>query len=400
MNLPNRKLLEQEYETDRKLYELILQNLGQKFQTWLEPLAIHPGIKIRVKTFKSWFDKVLRKIRQGVPAEQVQIHDVLGLRIVCPFMEDIKKIEDVIRTRLKVLEEEKKGSIQSFKEFGYESTHFLVSLPQDLVEDFALASPPPCEIQVRTILQDAWAEVEHELIYKSQFFPFDQPLKRKLAALNANLTLSDIIFQEIRDYQRQLNHELDKRRRSFLERLKNTPAIESAARNNEDHYASLPAENMDQVLLDALTAHNLKQYKKAINHYTAILKRGPQSFVQSLVLTHRGMAYFAEGLYENALDDFDAAVDRDSTNSKAFYYRGLVKSSMEEYEAAILDFTRSLEMVPFQFEVLLARSRAWAKTGNPARALQDCEAALNLAPDDPEVQALQKDLVLEKKLGT
>ncbi len=399
MNLPNRKQLELQYNADRKLYELILQNLGHRFQGWVEPLGLHPGIKMRVKSFHSWFDKVLRKIRQGVPSDQVQIQDVLGMRIVCPFMEDVKKIEDVVRTRLTVLEEEKKGALQSFKEFGYESTHFLVAVPHDLIEALSLDHPPPCEIQIRTILQDAWAEVEHELIYKSQFFPFDQPLKRKLAALNANLSLSDIIFQEIRDYQRQLNHELEKRRRSFLDRLKTPQNPDSTPRNSDDHYASLPAENMDQVLLEALSAHNQKQYKRAINHYTAILKRGPQSFVQSLVLTHRGMAYFAEGLYENALDDFDSAVERDERNAKAYYYRGMVRDSMEEYDAALTDFGKSLEMVPYQFEVLLARARTWLKLGQPIKAQQDCEAALNLAPDDPEGLALQRELILEKNSG-
>jgi len=118
--------------------------------------------------------------------------------------------------------------------------------PADLVESLALADPPPCEIQVRTILQDAWAEVEHELIYKSKFLPFDQPLKRKMAALNANLTLSDIIFQEIREYQRQLNQELEKRRRQFLDSLKGNGSNGTEGEKDDLHP---PFENLDQALL-------------------------------------------------------------------------------------------------------------------------------------------------------
>ncbi len=61
-----------------------------------------------------------------------------------------------------------------------------------------------CEIQLRTILQDAWAEVEHELVYKSDISLPNQSIRRKLASLNATLTLSDLIFQEIRDYQKEI----------------------------------------------------------------------------------------------------------------------------------------------------------------------------------------------------
>jgi putative GTP pyrophosphokinase len=72
-----------------------------------------------------------------------------------------------------------------------------LALPDDLANGLSFLDPPVCEVQVRTILQDAWAEVEHELVYKAEFTPFDEPMKRKLAALNANLTLSDMLFQEI-----------------------------------------------------------------------------------------------------------------------------------------------------------------------------------------------------------
>ena len=75
------------------------------------------------------------------------------------------------------------------------------------------------EVQLRTILQEAWAEVEHELVYKAEFTPFDEPMKRKLAALNANLSLSDIIFQEILDYQRRLTSELERRRSAFYGKI-------------------------------------------------------------------------------------------------------------------------------------------------------------------------------------
>lgn len=392
MSLPNRKDLEAEYEADRRIYELVLQNLARRFQPWFEEAGIHPGMKLRVKSFSSWFEKVIKKIRHGVAPEAVQIHDVLGLRIVCPFLEDVRKIEDLVHQHFTVLEEEKKGAPQSFKEFGYDSTHFLVALPEDLVLSLALEAPPPCEIQVRTILQDAWAEVEHELIYKSKFLPFDQPLKRKMAALNANLTLSDIIFQEIREYQRQLNQELEKRRHQFLDGLKGSSGHNTEEK--DEHHG--PVDNLDQALLDALAAHNRKQYKKAINLYSAILRQGPQAFVQSLVLAHRGMAYYSETLYENALDDFDRAIACDPRNAKAFFYRGVIHQSQDEHEAALKDFTDSLALVPYQFDPLLGKAVSLGWLGRWDEALVSCDAALDLAPDDEQAYSIRKQLAARR----
>lgn len=399
MSLPNRKVLEAQYEADRRIYELVLEELVQRFRPWFDDIDLHPGMKVRVKSFPSWFEKVLKKIRHGVAPDDVQIHDVLGLRVVCPFLEDLTRIEDLIRRHFTVLEEEKKGSPQSFKEFGYESTHFLVDIPADIVGSLALADPPPCEIQVRTILQDAWAEVEHELVYKSKFLPFDQPLKRKMAALNANLTLSDIIFQEIREYQRQLNFELEKRRRQFLEGVRGP----SAGGDGEDDHHTV-VENLDQALLDALGAHNRKQYKRAINLYSAILRKDPQTYVQSLVLSHRGMAYFSESLFENALDDFDRALTCDPKNAKAFFFRGTVRQALGEDEAALVDFSRSLGLVPYQFEPLLGRAMSLGRLGRWAEALADCDAALDLVPDDAEAQQVREQLIqrrppMEKNLA-
>jgi len=394
VSLPNRKVLEAQYEADRRLYELILQALESRFREWLETEGLHAGIKVRVKSFQSWFDKLLRKMRHGAAADRVQIHDVLGMRLVCPFLEDLRTIEDLIRRQFTVLEEERKGSSQNFKEFGYDSTHFLVALPADLVEDLALSPPLPCEIQVRTILQDAWAEVEHELIYKSKFLPFDQPLKRKMAALNANLTLSDIIFQEIREYQRQLNYELDKRRNHYLSNLQDQKGPGHEPEQEEHHP---PIDNMDQALLDALTAHNRQKYKKAINLYSAILKLDPQAFVQSLVLVHRGMAYYSESLWEDALEDFDRAITTDPENAKAFFYRGTVRHSLEEFGPALSDFERSLELVPYQQDVLLLKAETLAKLGRTAEALADCATVLDLAPDDRQALALHRRLTVEKK---
>lgn len=396
MKVPNRQKLEEEYRHLRPVYESILQMMEGRFQHWFKKEDLHFGIKVRVKSFKSFFEKYLKKFRLNGTVRFQDITDMLGLRIVCPFLEDVKKAEDLVRHHFVVLEEERKTAYQNFREFGYDSLHLLVELPEDVRRISPLETPPPLEIQIRTILQDAWAEVEHELIYKSRFAPFDEPLKRKLAALNANLTLSDIIFQEIREYQRQLNTQLSLRRRTFLNHLSQQEAVEEGSSPSIHTLDGGDGEplSIDQLLLEALSFHNGKAYKKAINFYSAILKRPTTGYVRSLVLVHRGMAFFAEKLYENALDDFDQAIHEDPRNPKAFYYRGLVRDYLDNPHQALNDFNTSLELVPLQYEVLLARAKVFLKLNQPEKAQADCQAVLNLHPEVEEARELAAALGL------
>ncbi|WP_455382015.1 tetratricopeptide repeat protein [Salinispira pacifica] len=246
--LPAKQKLAGQYAERVDVYEKVLYEFQRRLKQSLHRIPVPATVKYRVKGFESLYEKLLRKLKStGQHEGVVQVTDLLGIRVVCAFIEDLNKAEEQIRQSLDVIEVERKGSNFTVKEFGYESTHYLVRVPDDIVDSFHVDADVVCEIQLRTILQDAWAEVEHELVYKAEFTPFDEPLRRKLAALNANLSLSDIIFQEIRDYQRQLHLELRKRRDLFWRKLAEVtgdtgPAVRSAGEDG--------AEPPDQALAE------------------------------------------------------------------------------------------------------------------------------------------------------
>lgn len=228
--LENREQVRRWYERHIDRYGKALFQMQREVWGTCSRYGLQPTIKYRVKSFDSLYSKLMRRRQAEQPqreegrAETARSPyylptDVIGMRLVCPFIEDIRHCEQMINREYTVVEREQKGAQYSFHEFGYESIHYLVTIPQHLVESFDLDSRLVCEIQLRTILQDAWAEVEHELVYKAEFTPFDEPLRRKLAALNANLSLADIVFQEIRDYQRQLQVQMQRRRDSFAEAI-------------------------------------------------------------------------------------------------------------------------------------------------------------------------------------
>jgi putative GTP pyrophosphokinase len=217
MMFPDRITIKKYYDENSAARQLVIRDLVEVVEKTIENLPARPAVRGRSKDFSSYYRKYLKLLKGRKPHDNSRpvITDLIGLRVICPFLEDLGFVEQAFRKQFTVLELDKKGAHFSFKEFGYESVHLLIDIPAEILQKCGDPGCTVAEVQVRTILQDAWAEVEHELVYKAEFTPFDDPMKRKLAAVNASLSLADSIFQEIRSYQRQLNGELGKRRDSF-----------------------------------------------------------------------------------------------------------------------------------------------------------------------------------------
>jgi putative GTP pyrophosphokinase len=400
--LPDQNTLRQIYEQYADTRALVIKDLESRIENILAVLPTRPTVKGRAKDFGSYFKKYIRllKLNPSGP-DSPPITDLIGIRIICPFINDLAEVEALLKKNLEVVEVERKGSQYSFKEFGYESTHILIKVPRDIVEERGKIDCEVAEVQIRTILQNAWAEVEHELVYKAEFTPFDDPMKRKLAAVNASLSLADTIFQEIRTYQRQLNGELGKRRETFFQKIEeSTDALlfsgeKSAKKDASDEIPHPVSEAIDDLLLNALYAHNKNQFEEAIAFYSRILELKPDDKVSSLIHKHRGMANFARSKYQEAIDDFTHALELDGSSYKAAYYRGVVQAVLKQYSGAIDDFTLSLKINPYQSFCLFRRGQAYYHIEDYPQALGDCEASLALDPDNEPVCKL-RHMLLEK----
>lgn len=404
VSIPHKNEIQQIYESYTQTLSIIMKNVEEKLKNTIK-LASMPTYKSRIKSFNSYYRKILRLKADELSCrgKLVALTDMMGIRIICAFMEDLQEVERQVKENFTVKEVEYKGSGDNFKEFGYESIHILISIPKDcLPKNLKVEIPKDivCEIQIRTILQDAWAEVEHELIYKTEFSPFDMPLRRKLASINASLSLADTIFQEIRDYQKKLQNETDARRESFYNKVDATSnefAPISKINNSNSAATSFHPATIDDILLEAIHAHNNDEMEKAISLYTQILESKPVPSVQvlSVVFKHRGMAYFASNDYENALSDFKSSVENDKNNFRSLYYMGIVYSVTQKYEEAIRVFSKSLEINEFQSHARYRRAIAYFKTGDDNKALEDICASQAMGLNDDNLLGL-KEKVLKR----
>jgi len=162
-------------------------------------------ISHRVKALDSVIEKVSRKEYSSID----EITDVLGVRVITFVESDIAKVNKIISDAFRVHADQSgdKSEELAYNQVGYRSVHHICDLGETRL---ALPECAPFkglkfEVQVRTVLQHAWAEIEHDRSYKfSGDLPLD--LRRRMSLLAGTLELVDHEFsrlaQEIESYER------------------------------------------------------------------------------------------------------------------------------------------------------------------------------------------------------
>jgi ppGpp synthetase/RelA/SpoT-type nucleotidyltranferase len=104
----------------------------------------------------------------GVPVSldgMRDLTDIAGIRVICNYVDDLYTMADLLLRQDDIELIARKDYIANPKESGYRSLHLVVLVP---VFQAARTERMPVEIQLRTIAQDTWASLEHELKYKKQ----------------------------------------------------------------------------------------------------------------------------------------------------------------------------------------------------------------------------------------
>ncbi|WP_181321729.1 GTP pyrophosphokinase [Trinickia symbiotica] len=166
-------------------------------------------IEARTKDATSFREKIVRSSKSYTnPLEELT--DLTGLRIITYYQDDAALIGELIKSEFDVDSTNSVEHSPIDSEFGYRSAHYIVRLSDSraqLVEWAGLAGLR-AEIQVRTVLQHAWAAISHKLQYKREH---DVPtsLRRKLFRLSALFELADDEFVSLRDASGKLSKQID-----------------------------------------------------------------------------------------------------------------------------------------------------------------------------------------------
>ena len=407
VRLPDRNKVKALYDQQLASYKAALQQLAQDMRLVLEQQGLTPAIRYRVKSFDAYYDKLRKQNAASTNRRIMPISDFFGLRIVCPFLEGIETVSSLIAANFNVMEKEHKANQHSFREFGYDSVHLAIRLDTQQAGRLLPGVRKTCEIQLRTILQEAWAEVEHELVYKSDISLPNQSIRRKLASLNATLTLSDLIFQEIRDYQKEIRQHGRKRRAMAEQEAQGQEARDqdliaishpttTTPASQTGPIPSTMASHLEKTMLRALESHSNHDLENAVALYGQLLGMRLDRKMRGLVYNHRGMAYFAMGSHQRALKDFSSAISYDPESDRGYANRGLCYRVLKRYERALQDFNQALQINPSRSDSYFGRAQTCYDMQQYDQALEDCEKALGIHSDHQPARELIKTLQQER----
>lgn len=199
-----KKILE-EYEQKKQLHSEYTHEIEELVIKLLRrhESRIHE-IKPRLKKKKELRDKIRRK--KGKYRQLSDITDICGVRIITYYSDDVDLIAKVIEKEFEIDWEntiDKRKMLDPDK-FGYLSLHYVLNLSKERLKqtEYEPFSECKAEIQIRSLLQHGWAEIEHDLGYKSEeSVPRD--LKRRFSRLAGLLEIADDEFTEIRKKQKK-----------------------------------------------------------------------------------------------------------------------------------------------------------------------------------------------------
>ncbi len=197
--------LEEAYRAVLPRYEEYAQRLHDLLQSITASHGMDVAqIEHRAKSVESFLAKAQRK---GYEEPLSQTKDLAGLRITTYYEDDVGRVVNILREEFEVHEEHSVDKLDELRvdEFGYRSVHLVVKLGESRTslpewKDFADLD---AEIQIRSVLQHAWAAISHKIAYK-EASEAPGELRRQLVRLSALLELADQQFALIRDRSEQI----------------------------------------------------------------------------------------------------------------------------------------------------------------------------------------------------
>lgn len=227
------KKAREEYEKIRSIYESFSKEIRDILKTSLEnnKIKVHsveprakPAVSLAKKASQP-SDSDPNKPKYEKPI--LQITDLAGVRVITFFPKTIIEIDKLINNEFDVVEKIDKSEILIKEEkFGYQGVHYIIKLKDNRLNlsEYQMYKGLVAEIQVKTILQHAWAEIQHDIQYKAvETIP--QVIRRRFMSLAGLLEIADREFQVIQLEDEKLTKEAKILiQKGKLEEVKITPS--------------------------------------------------------------------------------------------------------------------------------------------------------------------------------
>lgn len=199
-------MLDRDGETFKRLmayYECAIMEVETKLRVFDAEFGLRNDrnpiefVRTRLKSAESLRDKMERKgIPISVESIEQNVFDVAGVRVVCSLPEDAYSLADALAAQDDVEVLDRRDYMASPKESGYRSLHLIISIPIFLEHEKRLVK---AEVQLRSIAQNFWASLNHQLKYKKGIDPAEEEaIAGELKQLSDDAAELDMRMQALR----------------------------------------------------------------------------------------------------------------------------------------------------------------------------------------------------------
>jgi ppGpp synthetase/RelA/SpoT-type nucleotidyltranferase len=204
-----------EYERRLLLQKTFTQRLTELIKTLLSDRTIEVhAIDGRTKSTHSFHEKI-RRLGKSYANPLEEAMDLTGIRVIVYYNHDVDAVGQLLEEEFDIDQDHSadRRKLLQPHEFGCQSVHYVLRLSQRRIalSEWKTFEPLRAEIQVRTVLQHAWAAISHKLQYKREE-DIPRELSRKLFRLSALLELADDEFASLQgqtnDVARRIKEQL------------------------------------------------------------------------------------------------------------------------------------------------------------------------------------------------
>ena len=189
---------------DYRAHADALEALGRSLEVELRTMLTDARLDVHFVSSRLKSDDSLKK-KLARPDKTYRrlwdVTDVVGLRVATYFEDSIEEVARLVEERFAV---DYRHSVDKLRardhgSFGYRSVHYVCAFPSSL----GVSAEARFEIQIRTALQHAWAEIEHDLGYKllvdGGAVAVPQQIRRRFSRIASLLEIADQEFVSIRN---------------------------------------------------------------------------------------------------------------------------------------------------------------------------------------------------------
>lgn len=160
-------------------------------------------VQSRPKGLSSFAEKCIRKFDKYGEDAIHRMTDLCGARVIVHTLEQVKAVRLFIEAGFRIIERDDKGLLLGETTFGYRDMHYLVKLNPDRATAIGFTAEESrkignriAEVQVRSLVQHAWADILHDRMYKAPL-RLSPEAKRTGALLAAIMEDGDRTFNRI-----------------------------------------------------------------------------------------------------------------------------------------------------------------------------------------------------------